>query len=84
MLVTKRNLISVLILFISLSALSQENPDQPKVDSNQEKATHPEKKYAELQKDLLRGWNTWDNRSIMTHVLLPEVNIFIIGEHYWV
>ncbi|NJO01943.1 MAG: hypothetical protein HC880_09845 [Bacteroidia bacterium] len=28
--------------------------------------------YASLQAKILQGWNTWDNRSIMTHVLLPE------------
>jgi len=37
----------------------------------------PEKKTeintpAELNNSILSGWNTWDNRSIMTHVLLPE------------
>ncbi len=28
--------------------------------------------YKQLQKDILTGWNTWDNRSILTQVLLPE------------
>lgn len=28
--------------------------------------------YEALKKDLIRGWNTWDNRNITTHVLLPE------------
>ena len=28
--------------------------------------------YDELNKHILNGWNTWDNRSILTHVLLPE------------
>ncbi len=26
----------------------------------------------ELNEHILDGWNTWDNRSILTHVLLPE------------
>ncbi|MGD0630339.1 MAG: trehalase family glycosidase [Terracidiphilus sp.] len=28
--------------------------------------------YGELQSRLARGWNTWDVRSVATHVLLPE------------
>lgn len=28
--------------------------------------------YAQLQKHLAQGWNTWDTNSVMTHVLLPE------------
>ena len=28
--------------------------------------------YAELQDRLARGWNTWNTRSVLSHVLLPE------------
>jgi hypothetical protein len=28
--------------------------------------------YAKVQQRLCRGWNTWDTRSVTTHVLLPE------------
>jgi putative isomerase len=28
--------------------------------------------YDQLNRQILKGWNTWDNRSILTHVLLPE------------
>ena len=28
--------------------------------------------YDQLNEYILDGWNTWDNRSILTHVLLPE------------
>ncbi len=31
----------------------------------------PEQRYRELQKQLSQGWNTWDTRSVLTHVLLP-------------
>ena len=31
----------------------------------------PEQKYKELQNQLSSGWNTWDTRSVLTHVLLP-------------
>lgn len=32
----------------------------------------PEQKYDNLKTSLIEGWNTWDNRSILTHVHLPE------------
>lgn len=32
----------------------------------------PGRRYAALQKDLARGWNTWNTRSVLSHVLLPE------------
>ncbi|TCC34642.1 MGH1-like glycoside hydrolase domain-containing protein [Kribbella sindirgiensis] len=28
--------------------------------------------YARIQTDLARGWNTWDTRSVLTQVLLPD------------
>ena len=35
-------------------------------------AAHPAEQYAQLQKRLAQGWNTWDTHSVMTQVLLPE------------
>ncbi len=32
----------------------------------------PLEAYENLKKEMLSGWNTWDNRSILTHVHLPE------------
>lgn len=29
-------------------------------------------KYANLKKELATGWNTWNTRSVLSHVLLPE------------
>ena len=29
-------------------------------------------KYEALQKNLAKGWNTWNTRSVLSHVLLPE------------
>ena len=34
-------------------------------------ANSPEKLYENLQKKLASGWNTWDTRSVLTHVFLP-------------
>lgn len=28
--------------------------------------------YTALKKQLIQGWNTWDTRSVLTHVLMPE------------
>ena len=41
--------------------------------------------YSEIQDRLARGWNTWNNRSVLCHVLLPEgfaVNL-AFKQHYW-
>jgi len=32
----------------------------------------PDIQYQKLSQTIISGWNTWDNRSIATHVLLPE------------
>jgi len=31
----------------------------------------PAERYEALQRDLAEGWNTWDTRSVLTHVFLP-------------
>ncbi|GAB3823130.1 hypothetical protein [Kribbella italica] len=28
--------------------------------------------YGRIQESLARGWNTWDTRSVLTQVLLPD------------
>lgn len=32
---------------------------------------NPEEEYKKIQTQLASGWNTWDTRSVLTHVLLP-------------
>ena len=32
----------------------------------------PEQRYSDLQRTLAKGWNTWDVRSVLTHVYLPN------------
>ncbi|MDR2470351.1 MAG: hypothetical protein LBD27_07755 [Tannerella sp.] len=34
-------------------------------------AQTPAEQYTQLQRNLASGWNTWDTRSVLTHVLLP-------------
>jgi hypothetical protein len=31
----------------------------------------PAEKYGQIQRELASGWNTWDTRSVLTHVFLP-------------
>jgi hypothetical protein len=41
--------------------------------------------YQEIKQRLIRGWNTWNTRSVLQHVLLPEgfaVNL-AFKQHYW-
>lgn len=35
--------------------------------------------YAEMQQKLARGWNTWDTRSVLTHVHVPSGLAFRLG-----
>jgi hypothetical protein len=28
--------------------------------------------YTQLKSELIRGWNTWNTKSVLSHVLLPE------------
>ncbi|MDR0683409.1 MAG: hypothetical protein LBG15_16450, partial [Dysgonamonadaceae bacterium] len=34
--------------------------------------TSAQEKYTEMQHNIARGWNTWDTRSVLRHVLLPH------------
>lgn len=47
---------------------------QPAVSAKPKAAPEPTpaEKYLAMQDSVARGWNTWDTRSVMTHVLLPE------------
>jgi hypothetical protein len=40
--------------------------------------------YAHIQASLAQGWNTWDTRSVLTHVLLPDALGLSLGlkEYY--
>ncbi|MCK5759780.1 MAG: hypothetical protein KAH33_00705, partial [Candidatus Delongbacteria bacterium] len=44
------------------------------------------KNYEEIKKNLSKGWNTWNNRSVLSHVLLPEglcINL-CFKQHNWI
>lgn len=53
-----------LVLFLGLVACTSEPGGKETND--------PSRTYDTLKKEMLNGWNTWDNRSILTHVHLPE------------
>ncbi|MDB5241751.1 MAG: hypothetical protein JWP57_2376 [Spirosoma sp.] len=53
-----RPLLSVVLLLITYAVKAQ--------------TTTPEQKYRELQAKLASGWNTWNTRSVLSHVLLPH------------
>ncbi|MFW6257250.1 MAG: hypothetical protein ACOC11_00565, partial [Prolixibacteraceae bacterium] len=38
-----------------------------------------EKHFLHVKNEILSGWNTWDSRSVLTHVLLPEGLAIVIG-----
>ncbi len=62
------------IIFILLAALlfSCQNNKEKKQEKEKNGSLSPALKYEQLQQELQKGWNTWDNRSIMTQVLLPD------------
>ena len=37
------------------------------------------KQYEDLKAGLARGWNTWNTRSVLSHVLLPEAFAINLG-----
>lgn len=69
---------SIVIVFLSMiltsSAVAGSRP-----------AGHEHPQYQAIRKKLLQGWNTWDSRSVLRHVLLPEgfaVNL-AFKQHAW-
>ena len=39
----------------------------------------PDQQYQQLQNGLTQGWNTWDTRSVLSHVHLPSGLVFRLG-----
>ncbi len=44
---------------------------------------NPATGYAALNQRLIRGWNTWYVRSMMTHVRMPEAVAIVLGIKEW-
>jgi len=80
----------ILLCINGLTGCCDDSCKSPETNS-----TTARKKYEQLQLDLAKGWNTWDTRSVLTHVFLPfgsavdinlidrngnRENTFLIGE----
>lgn len=48
-------------------------------DVSGKQATTPEEKYEQLIDEYARGWNTWNYRSVFSHVLMPEAFAVNLG-----
>jgi neutral trehalase len=71
-----KKIVYLIVLFYGLSGFMF-------VDAKQPGHLYPQ--YREIQKKLARGWNTWNTRSVLSHVLLPEsfsINL-AFKQHYW-
>jgi hypothetical protein len=78
-----------MMIIIPVNAIApHENPEDDRPTSTD--------RYNQMQRNLAKGWNTWDTRSVLTHVLLPygvaidlnlmdsdgqRANTFRIGEY---
>lgn len=56
----------IIVLFLSLACVRKNK------DSTTYKSYTISSEYLNLKSSLARGWNTWDTRSVLSHVLLPE------------
>lgn len=65
------------LLLTNSCSTGSRRPDPP--GSADTASTDPDTRYQSLKNELMQGWNTWDNRSIMTHVLLPEGLAVVLG-----
>ena len=77
-------LILLLTIFIEMAACNVTNEGKnedaaPTATDENVIAKNPDQMYLELQERLQSGWNTWDNRSVLTHVLLPDGLGIILG-----
>lgn len=67
-----KKLFLLLIIFLDVAAKAQV-------------PAHEFPEYQEIKKGLIKGWNTWDTRNVLCHVLLPEgfgINL-AFKQHYW-
>lgn len=77
----RRNLIfsSITLLMLLGCNPSVDKSSNDVSDSKTENNASPNEMYIQLQERLLQGWNTWDNRSVLTYVLMPEKYGLVLG-----
>ncbi len=71
-----RSPVACLALATSLAVLVS-----PHAEAQNVKARPRSDTYLRLQRDLARGWNTWNTNSMLSHVLLPEGLAVNLGLH---
>jgi hypothetical protein len=64
-------------LFLSLFLFTGCNPD--KSVSSDESSGNPDNTYQKLVDNYASGWNTWNYRSVFSHVLMPEAFSINLG-----
>ena len=65
-----KNIIQIILFVMLGSTLTSLFAQVNKRANNQNKT--PEEYYNEMQRKLASGWNTWNTRSVLSHVFLPE------------
>jgi hypothetical protein len=66
----KKKVISIILSCIAMISVMQLNGQTP------------DERYSQMQRELASGWNTWDTRSVLTHVFLPygsAIDLNLIG-----
>ncbi len=78
----------ILFIFISLCACDQSQKvskeQQTEIQKSDTTSTKtypdtPEGKYEKLQDEFATGWNTWNYRSVLSHVLMPQAFAINLG-----
>ena len=77
-----KNIIQILLFIIIGSAVTSLFAQVNKPANNQNKT--PDEYYNEMQSKLASGWNTWNTRSVLSQVFLPEcfaVNLELVNSN---
>ncbi len=61
-----------MLLSLALTLAAAQAPDWPDRHAEYDSEVGDAPEYRAIQDRLARGWNTWDSRSVLRHVLLPE------------
>jgi len=68
-----RNFIFILLTLFAFISCKKEKTTE------KEKTIIPKQNYAALQESFCQGWNTWNYRSVTSHVLMPEAFAINLG-----
>lgn len=65
-------IVKIFVLFIAISSCKNTKESSFTVENS--------KTYTELKQEILKGWNTWNTNSVLSHINMPEglaVSIYI-------